>query len=81
MRLGADIESLVFAAGVELGVRNGVVVEGVVLDSFFVGVGAVVEEDAAAGDPVRGPVVDGTFLVGGWADDVVAVGLGWVRRG
>jgi hypothetical protein len=45
------------------------------------GVGAVVEEDAAAGDAVLGPVVDAAFVVGGWAGYVAAFGLdgvGWL---
>jgi hypothetical protein len=39
-------------------VGDGVVVVGVVVDAFDVGVAAVVEKDAAAGDAVRSPVVD-----------------------
>lgn len=78
---GADVDSLVFAAGVELVKGDGVVVEGVVGDAFFVGVAAVVEEDAAAGDAVLGPVVDGAFVVCCGADDVAAFGLDGVIRG
>lgn len=39
------------------------------------GVGAVVEEEAAAGDAVVGPVVDAAFVVCGWAGYVAAFGL------
>lgn len=60
---GADVDALVFAALEELLPGDGVVVEGVVVDAFFVGVAAVVEEDAAACDAVLGPVVDGAFMV------------------
>lgn len=39
------------------------------------GVGAVVEEDAAGGDAVVGPVVDAAFVVGGWAGYVCSFSL------
>lgn len=41
-----------------------------VLDSLGGGVGAVVEEDATAGEPVGRPVVDAAFVVGGGAQDI-----------
>ena len=71
--LRMDIDALVFAAVVQLFERDGVVVVGVVLDAFSVRVGAVVEEDAAAGDAVLGPVVDGAFVVRFRSEDVGAV--------
>ena len=74
-RFGPDVDTLCFAAPVELGVGDGVVVVAVVGDVVGVGVAAVVEQDAAAGDPVLGPVVDGAFLVGVGAEDVGGLGV------
>ena len=51
------------------------VVVAVVGDVVRVRVAAVVEQDAAAGDPVLGPVVDGAFLVGVRAEDVGGLGV------
>lgn len=73
LRRRADIDALVFAALVQLFERDRVVVVRVVLDALAVRVAAVVEQDAAAGDAVLGPVVDGALGVGGGADDVGAV--------
>ena len=75
MRLGTDIDALVFSALGEFFKRNGVVVVGVVLNAFFMGVAAVVEEDAATGDTVVGPVMDGASGGGVGADDVGAAGV------
>lgn len=69
---GPDIDALVFTAVVEVFEGDGVVVVGVVSDSFFVGVASVVEEDAAAGDAMFSPVVDRAFVVGMRARDVAA---------
>lgn len=55
---GANIDALVFAALVQLLPGDGVVVIGVVVDAFLVGVAAVVEENAASSDAVLGPVMD-----------------------
>lgn len=57
------------------GVR-GVWVVGGATGGVGVGVAPVVEEDGAAGDPVRGPVVDAAWGGGGGgADDVFFFGL------
>ena len=72
--LGPDIDTLGFAAAVELVVGDGVVVIAVVGDVVGVGVAAVVEEDAPSCDPVLRPVVDGAFLVGIRAHDVGGMG-------
>lgn len=55
---GPDVDALVLSALVEMFEGDGVVVVGVIDDSFFVGVASVVEEDAAAGDAVVSPVVN-----------------------
>jgi hypothetical protein len=60
---GADVDTLIFAALEELFPGNGVVVERVVVDAFFVSVATVVEEDASARNAVLCPVVDGAFVV------------------
>ncbi len=48
---------------------------GVILDALFVGIGAVIEQDAAAGNAVVGPVVDGAFVVCFGTSDIFAVGV------
>lgn len=75
LRRRADVNALVSAALVQLFIRDRVVVVRVVLDALAVRVAAVVEQDAAAGDAMLSPVVDGAFGVGGGADDVGAVGV------
>ncbi len=75
LRLRTDVNALVFSALVQFFEADGVVVVRVVLDSLLVGVSAVVEEHASTGDAVFGPVVDGAFVVGFWADNVFTVGV------
>jgi len=60
---GANVDTLVLAALVQLFPRDGVVVERVVVDALLARVAAVVEKDAPAGDPVVSPVVNGAFMV------------------
>ena len=74
-RFRSDVNTLRFAALVQLGVADGVVVVAVVGDVVGVRVAAVVEQDAPACDPVLGPVVDGAFVVGVWAEDVAGLGV------
>lgn len=69
---GSDVDALIFAAVVEFLEGDGMVVVGVVGDSFFVGVASVVEEDAAAGNAVVSPVVNRAFVVGVRTSDVAA---------
>jgi hypothetical protein len=47
--------------------------EGVIVDAVGLGVAPVVEEEAAGGDAVLGPVVEGVFQVRGRADVVAAL--------
>ena len=64
-----------FSAEGELGEGDGVLGVGVVVVVLRRSVGAVVEEEGAAGHAVAGPVVDGAFVVGVRAGDVGAVGV------
>ena len=70
---GEDVDTLGFPTCFELVEGNGVRSGGVVGDGLAGGVGAVVEEDAAAGEAVAGPVVDAAFVVVG---DAFAVEVG-----
>lgn len=62
-------------ASYEVAVRDAIGFVRVDCDAIFLGVGAVVEQDAAARDAVGRPVVDGGFVVGVRTDDVGAVGV------
>ena len=75
LRLGPDIDPLRQPTLAQLLVRDAVCGVGVVGDAVSKGVATVVEEEAAACDTVRGPVMDAAFVVGGGADDVGAVGV------
>jgi hypothetical protein len=75
LRSRSNIDALVFTALVQFFPGNGVVVVWVVVDAFLVRVTAVVEQDAAAGDAMLGPVVNGAFVVCGRAGDVCSFGL------
>lgn len=73
---GPDVEVLGVAAGAEGGEGDGGAGVGVVGEGVLLGVGEVVEEEAAAADVASvGPVVDAGFEVGGWAGDVAAFGV------
>lgn len=76
-----DVDALVFAALLEFGEGDGVRRGRVVGDAFGLGVAAVVEQDGAAGEAVRGPVVDAAFVVVGDALAVEVAGLAAVVEG
>ncbi len=73
MRLWSDINPLRLATSRQLGVREGIVFPRIVGLPLRLRVGPVVEEDAAASDPMLGPEVDGAFFICGRADDIAAV--------
>lgn len=73
--LRPDVDALVLAALVQFFETDGIVVVRVVLDPLLVGISAVIEQDAPTGNAVFGPVVDGAFVVGFGANDVLAVGV------
>lgn len=75
MGLGPDVDALGLAAFLEIRERDAVRFVWVVVDAVGFGVAPVVEEDAAAGNAVLGPVVDAAFVVGGRADNVGSFGL------
>lgn len=75
LRLGAQVDALLFRAGLQFREADAVRCVGVVADVVRVGVVAVVEEDGPAGDPVRRPVVDTAAKVGVGAVDVGGFGL------
>ena len=69
----AEVEALGFRAGLQVCVGDGVLGVRVVGDGVGFGVVSVVEEDAAAGDAVGGPVVGAAGVgVGVGAEDVGA---------
>ena len=73
--LRPDVDALILSALVQLLETDGVVIVWVVLDPLFVGISAVIKQDAPTGNAVFGPVVDGAFVVGLGADDIFAVGV------
>lgn len=75
LRSGSDVYALVDATLVQVLPGNRIVVVRVVVDAFFVRVAPVVEQDAAAGDAVLGPVVDGAFVICTWASNVATLCL------
>jgi len=75
LRLRADVDPLRLAAFPQLLEGDGVAEVRVVGDAVGFGVSPVVEEDAAAGDAVVGPVVDAAFEVGVGARDVTSLCL------
>lgn len=75
LRLWAQVDALLFRAGLQFREADAVRCVGVVADVVRVGIVAVVEEDGPAGDPVRRPVVDTAAEVGVGAVDVGGFGL------
>lgn len=75
LRGRTDVDALPLPARRQLVVRYRMARRRVVLDPVGVGVRAVVEQDAAAGEAVRAPVVDATFVVGRLADNVGRVSV------
>lgn len=71
----SNIDTLVFAALVQLFPGNGIVVERIIIDAFLLRVASVVEQDAATSDAVLCPVVDGALVVCGGAGYICAFGL------
>lgn len=70
LRGGADVEPLRGGAGAQVRQADGVRRVGVVGDAVAARIVPVVEEHGAAGDAVRGPVVDAVAVVGVRAFDV-----------
>lgn len=75
LSLRTYVDALILATLVQFLERYGIVIVRVVLDTLLMCVTAVVEQDASTGDSMFGPVVDGTFVVGFGAYDVIATGV------
>ena len=73
--LRSYVNTLVFTTGFQFGVGYSIRLVGVEGDTFLLAVGFVVKENAASGDAVVGPVVNGAFVVGSGTDNVGAVGV------
>jgi hypothetical protein len=67
---GPDVDTLGFAAGLEVGVGDAVGSVAAVSDVLRLRIGPVVEEEGPPREAVRGPVVDAVFEVGPGAVDV-----------
>lgn len=69
------VDALVFSACLEFGIGDAIRLVGVECDPFFLTVGLVIEQYAAACDSMIGPVMDRTFVVRIGTDDVRSVGV------
>jgi hypothetical protein len=76
LSFGSDVDPLGGSAALEFLEWDCVGFVRVIFDIVGVGIGAVIDKDAASGDTVVCPVVDATFLIGIRTGDIVSFCLG-----